>query len=435
ADFSTIDEAQLIKLGMPPGLKLTEGARAHVSKIAPFKEFQEPVDASGDLRAGLIIAHGAAKLFYPYFRKNGRGLLDERLLETLRHANQNSRADMRHSLRRLGEALSDGHHFVFDRSFKIFPDGGGLSPIAFENVNGAPVVAASAVTGAKPGDQLVAVDGEPIEIWLPRELGRSGGATPGYRFDLAMRELQIVTGARRLTFEGLDGNIKQVITSPETLEEYTKLKRFEFTRPSGWVEKNVYYINTGAAALPNLAGFEEHLTEAARASSLILDLRESPGVSAVEIAKKLICGKFYGPQITTPVLTGPGSRSTYREPRAEYFGDGTFSGNVTILVGPATVSAGEHFATILVDAKRVTVVGRRSAGTNGSLTGLQLPGKFFFSFTGMKVRHASGEPFHGVGILPDYYVAPTAADYAAGRDAVLLEAIRLGKASSGAEAN
>ncbi|RZA05218.1 MAG: hypothetical protein EOP11_13320, partial [Proteobacteria bacterium] len=93
ADFSTIDEAQLIKLGMPPGLKLTEGARAHVTKFSPFKDFQEPVDASGDLRAGLIIAHGAAKLFYPYFRKKGRGLFDERLLETLRQAKPNSRAD------------------------------------------------------------------------------------------------------------------------------------------------------------------------------------------------------------------------------------------------------------------------------------------------------------------------------------------------------
>ena len=56
-------------------------------------------------------------------------------------------------------------------------------------------------------------------------------------------------------------------------------------------------------------------------------------------------------------------------------------------------------------------VGRQSAGTNGNITGVQLPGAFAFSFTGMKVTHADGSPFLGLGIVPDVDVKLSAAAF------------------------
>jgi C-terminal processing protease CtpA/Prc len=85
------------------------------------------------------------------------------------------------------------------------------------------------------------------------------------------------------------------------------------------------------------------------------------------------------------------------------------------------VSAAENFATMLVDTSRVTVVGRQSAGTNGNITGVQLPGAF--AFTGMEVVHTDGSTFHGIGILPDVEVAPEAGDLRDGRDTTLEAAI------------
>jgi C-terminal processing protease CtpA/Prc len=80
---------------------------------------------------------------------------------------------------------------------------------------------------------------------------------------------------------------------------------------------------------------------------------------------------------------------------------------------------------MLVDAGRVKVIGRRSAGTNGNITGVQLPGGFGFSFTGMEVRHADAEKslFHGVGIAPDADVPLSPADFRDGLDPELLAAV------------
>lgn len=81
---------------------------------------------------------------------------------------------------------------------------------------------------------------------------------------------------------------------------------------------------------------------------------------------------------------------------------------------------------MLVDAGRVHVIGRTSAATNGNITGLQLPGAFGFSFTGMDVRHADAQQsvFHGVGIVPeDGDVTLDAAELAAGVDPELTAAL------------
>ena len=80
---------------------------------------------------------------------------------------------------------------------------------------------------------------------------------------------------------------------------------------------------------------------------------------------------------------------------------------------------------MLVDAGRVTVVGRNSAGTNGNITGVELPGAFGFSFTGMDVRHADAAQsvFHGIGIVPDVEVPLDAASLAAGVDPELEAAV------------
>jgi C-terminal processing protease CtpA/Prc len=84
----------------------------------------------------------------------------------------------------------------------------------------------------------------------------------------------------------------------------------------------------------------------------------------------------------------------------------------------------EDLGLALVDAGRALVVGRESAGTDGTATGILLPGGFRFSFTGTEVTHADGSIFHGVGLVPEVPVVVTAADFAAGRDPELEAAIR-----------
>ena len=79
---------------------------------------------------------------------------------------------------------------------------------------------------------------------------------------------------------------------------------------------------------------------------------------------------------------------------------------------------------MLVGADRlVAVVGRQSAGTNGNVTGLTLPGGFIFSYSGLEVHNPDGSRFFGVGIVPDHEVPIRAEDLRDGIDRALLEAV------------
>jgi C-terminal processing protease CtpA/Prc len=147
-------------------------------------------------------------------------------------------------------------------------------------------------------------------------------------------------------------------------------------------------------------------------------------VNVYEVAARLLAEEGSSPLFRTPVRSTPDDvemqESSY--PIAPE-SDPSYGGPVALLVGPITVSAAENFATILVDAERVTVVGRPSAGTNGNITGVQLPGAFALTFTGMEVLFPDGGRFHGVGIQPDVLVTPTPADIRDGVDPVLLAAL------------
>ncbi len=102
---------------------------------------------------------------------------------------------------------------------------------------------------------------------------------------------------------------------------------------------------------------------------------------------------------------------------------GAIKAPIVLMVSHRTVSRAENFSQMLYGDDNVTVLGQQSAGTNGNITGTRLPGGFSINFTGMQLLNPDGTTLHGVGIPLDIEVEPTAADFAAGIDPELKQAI------------
>ncbi len=75
--------------------------------------------------------------------------------------------------------------------------------------------------------------------------------------------------------------------------------------------------------------------------------------------------------------------------------------------------------------KLAAIVGETTAGTNGNINIVQLPGGYRVVFTGMKVLKHDGSRHHGVGIAPTVPVSPTLAGIGEGRDEQLEKAIEV----------
>jgi C-terminal processing protease CtpA/Prc len=282
----------------------------------------------------------------------------------------------------------------------------------------------------RPGDTIVAIDGQPAADWLADQYTRTSAATDGYRFDLAMRELSRMEGDMTLGLRDPDGVEREVEVTPEPAARRTELGSAPSLRTAGALADlgapELYYINLDSGVMNTHEQMVAALSEAETAAGLVLDMRGYPGVNHYEFASRLMTDTFTSAVFRITHLYAPGEseidESMYT---LEPLEDPSYHGPIALLVGPHTVSAAENFAMMLVGAQRVTVVGQESAGTNGNITSVRLPGGFGLSFTGMEVLFPDRSQFHGVGIVPDVPVGLTPDDFRAGRDPELLAAIEV----------
>jgi len=75
--------------------------------------------------------------------------------------------------------------------------------------------------------------------------------------------------------------------------------------------------------------------------------------------------------------------------------------------------------------KLATIVGQPTAGTNGNVNPLMLPGGYYVTWTGMRVVKHDGSQHHGVGIIPHVLMKRTIKGVREGRDEFLEKAIEL----------
>ncbi len=71
------------------------------------------------------------------------------------------------------------------------------------------------------------------------------------------------------------------------------------------------------------------------------------------------------------------------------------------------------------------IIGEQTAGTNGNVNPISLPGGYTFQFTGMKVLKHDDTPHHGVGIHPTVPVSRTIKGIREKRDEFLEKAIEV----------
>ena len=107
-----------------------------------------------------------------------------------------------------------------------------------------------------------------------------------------------------------------------------------------------------------------------------------------------------------------------------------YKGKTVTLIDERAISQSEHTGLFLEAACATTFIGSQTAGANGDVTNLTLPGGLLVGFTGHDVRHVDGRKLQRVGLAPQVEVRPTLAGIGAGKDEVLaraLEYLRDGK--------
>lgn len=333
---------------------------------------------------------------------------------------------------RLIRELNDGHAYApIEMLF-----GQRMLPVWPLQAEGRLFVGYSGDSLLERGDEVVAIDGEPISerLELLREYAsRSNEAS----LRQALRYYGLCT--RRDTAEvvrrraGVCDTLR-VATVPygsvSPLYDPAQLEQ----PPFRLLVDSVGYIYAGTFSREHLAQVVQTLP---RTRALIIDLRTYPlkvdGALIALIGQSLRTESVVVRQALYQTLALPGLFYRQEQWLFEDFGEVAarctepYKGRVILLVDEMTQSNPEFQAMAFQSCPQTQTIGSPTSGADGDIVSLPLPGGLMTYFSGIGIFYPDGTPTQNVGVRLDIEVLPTAEGLQAGRDEVLERALELAR--------
>jgi C-terminal processing protease CtpA/Prc len=192
--------------------------------------------------------------------------------------------------------------------------------------------------------------------------------------------------------------------------------------PALILEGNIGYIHMGALKPEQIASTMSMLQNT---QAIIFDVRNYPQGTIWEINRYLNestrpWAKFNYPLVESPGYFGSITIST--EPSTP--NPAHYKGRIIILANELTQSQAEYTCMALQATGRSTLIGSQTAGADGNVSYVYLPGYITAVFTGLGTYYPDGRQTQRIGIVPDIVIQPTIAGIRAGRDEVRERALQ-----------
>ncbi len=186
------------------------------------------------------------------------------------------------------------------------------------------------------------------------------------------------------------------------------------------LSKDIAYLKLSSVKIADVPGY---IDQAQGTKALIVDIRNYPSEYVV-----FALGSFL---VRQPTPFAEFSLADLSNPGAFHLGPTemltpvghSYDGRVVVLVDEASQSQAEYTAMALRATPHAIVVGSTTAGADGDVSEIFLPGGLRTMISGLGVFYPDGQPTQRIGIHIDVEAHPTIAGLSAGRDEVLETAI------------
>ncbi len=380
---------------------------------------------------------GIAKLWnviqhsFPYFEHCSIDW-DKSMSELLTGANLSPSTDKRdyiNCILRITSNLNDGHIGMShpDLMFKYY-----YPPFILDHSEGKFVISRlfEDNTGFNEGDVISEIDGISIEDASKMELQYISSSTFDRRIKNILYgrllkcekdtdiELKIIRNGKQLSVSAKRNYNMRDFIKKGLYPEYRTEKLSE-------IKPGIFYVDLTRLTTEEL---DEKIPVLAEARGVIFDVRGYPRLECEFLYllsdKKLLSAQWKVPQIIYPDYENLVGFDTSGRWESEAL-EPQFKGKIVFMTDGGAISYAETIMGIVEAYKLGTIVGETTAGTNGNMNSIELPGGYTFGFTGMKVLKHDGSPHHGVGIIPDVPVKRTIKGIREKRDEYLEKALEI----------
>lgn len=280
------------------------------------------------------------------------------------------------------------------------------------------------------GDVITRINNEKTEDIVKRLLPQ----TPASNYETQLRDLplKMLRGNSDSLLLEIDRNGKKQHFSVHRYETGKLKMQIDYSAPDSsykLINGNIGYVYPGKYKNKQLPAIKELFKNA---KAIIVDMRcypsefmpftfgnyikpkESPFVRFSK-GSTATPGSFS----ITPVLNNGGADSLY------------FTGKVIVIVNATSQSQAEYTTMAFQSAPNVTVLGSTTAGADGNVSPIYLPGNIFTYISGIGIFYPDGSETQRVGVRIDVPVKPTIKGLKEGRDELLEKAIELAEKDNG----
>lgn len=278
-------------------------------------------------------------------------------------------------------------------------------------------------SGLEIGDVILEVDGVPVDSlvasWAPyygasnesarrREIGRALAKGPcgscqvtveraGKRLDVPALRDSVGAGYREALTRDLPGDAFQMLAD------------------------DVAYLKLSSVKVNDIPSY---LSRASKTRCLVIDIRNYPSEFVpFALGQHLVDRPTPFVRFTHGDLSNPGA-FLWTSPLTIEPDSTRYDGAVVILVDETSQSQAEYTSMALRSAPRAMVVGSTTAGADGNISLIPLPGALRAAISGIGVFYPDKRVTQQVGIVPDLTVLPTVSGIRDGRDEVLEAALK-----------
>lgn len=277
-------------------------------------------------------------------------------------------------------------------------------------------------SGLKRGDIITKVKGKTVDDIIKNSLVITAASNyPTQLRDIARNLLTTNDTMLQIEYERA-GTKKQALLKTYKRGEI-KMSDMFLTGDTSFkmLEGNIAYINNGSVKKNDLP---EIWKQASKSKGLIIDNRNYPSdfviydLSSYLMPRAIPFVKFSKGNIETPGLfTYKYSLNAGVNNKEEY------KNKIVVLVNEISQSSSEFHAMAYRAHPNAIVMGSTTAGADGNVSPIHLPGGLRTMISGIGVYYPDGRETQRVGIVPDIEVKPTVAGIKDGKDEVLQKAI------------
>ena len=283
------------------------------------------------------------------------------------------------------------------------------------------------INGLKIGDIITHINGKHTdEVVKDMNPYYPASNQPTRLRDISFNILRSKENSIELKIErtGKTSDLKLDLYKKDNIEGYYSWYKKRTEKSFKKLNNNIGYVTLQNITNEDVDSIKE---EFQNLKGIIVDIRNYPSTFVLfELGNFLINNRTDFVKFTRGNLNNPGefkSKDGYKVGLSKSW---SYKGQKVIaLVNEISQSQAEYSAMAFRAGDKTTIIGSTTAGADGNISAILLPGGLKTAISGIGILYPDGSETQRIGIVPDIEVKPTIEGIKNGRDEVLEKAIQL----------